>query len=31
MAEHADASLTDLLQRLADCPKAHSSSIYDGS
>jgi hypothetical protein len=28
-AEHGDARLTDLLQTLADCPKARSASIYD--
>jgi hypothetical protein len=27
--EHGDAKLTDLLQALADCPKARSVSIYD--
>ncbi len=27
--EHGDAKLTDLLQTLADCPKARSASIYD--
>jgi hypothetical protein len=29
LEEHGDASLTDLLQALADCPKARSASIYD--
>ncbi len=29
MAEHGDAKLTELLTRLADCPKARSPSIYD--
>jgi hypothetical protein len=28
-AEHGVARLTDLLQALADCPKARSASIYD--
>ena len=27
--EHGDARLTDLLQTLADCPKARSASIHD--
>jgi hypothetical protein len=27
--KHGDARLTDLLQTLADCPKARSASIYD--
>jgi hypothetical protein len=27
--EYGDAKLTDLLQMLADCPKARSPSIYD--
>jgi hypothetical protein len=27
--EHGDARLTDLLQTLANCPKAHSASIHD--
>ena len=27
--EHGDAKLTDLLQTLADCPKARSASIHD--
>ena len=27
--KHGDARLTDLLQMLADCPKARSPSIYD--
>jgi len=27
--EHGDAKLTDLLQTLADCPKARSASIQD--
>jgi hypothetical protein len=27
MAEHSDAKPTDLLQELADCPKARSVSI----
>jgi hypothetical protein len=26
---HGDAKLTDLLQTLADCPKARSASIHD--
>jgi hypothetical protein len=29
MAEHGDAKLTDLLQTLADCPKANSVSVHD--
>jgi hypothetical protein len=29
MAEHGDAKLTDLLIKLADCPKARSVSIHD--
>jgi hypothetical protein len=29
MAEHGDAKMTVLLQRLADCPKARSASVYD--
>jgi hypothetical protein len=29
MAEHGDAKLTDLLQTLANCPKAHSASLHD--
>jgi hypothetical protein len=29
LEEHGDARLTDLLQTLADCPKARSVSIYD--
>ena len=29
MAEHGDAKLTDLLQALANCPKARSVSIHD--
>jgi hypothetical protein len=29
LEEHGDAKLTDLLQALADCPKARSASIYD--
>jgi hypothetical protein len=27
--KHGDARLTDLLQTLADCPKARSANIYD--
>ena len=26
---HGDAKLTDLLQTLANCPKAHSASIHN--
>ena len=29
MEQHGDAKLTDLLQVLADCPKARSVSIHD--
>jgi hypothetical protein len=29
MAQHGDAKLTDLLQTLANCPKARSASIHD--
>ena len=29
MAEHGDAKLTDLLAKLADCPKARSVSVRD--
>jgi hypothetical protein len=29
LEEHGDAKLTDLLQVLADCPRARSASIYD--
>jgi hypothetical protein len=29
MEKHGAAKLTDLLQTLADCPKAHSASIHD--
>jgi hypothetical protein len=29
MEQHGDAKLTDLLQTLADCPKARSASIHD--
>jgi hypothetical protein len=29
MERHGDARLTDLLQTLANCPKARSASIYD--
>jgi hypothetical protein len=29
MEEHGDAKLTDLLQTLAACLKAHSASIHD--
>ena len=29
MEQHGDAKLTDLLQTIADCPKAHSASIHD--
>jgi hypothetical protein len=28
-AQHGDAKLTDLLQTLADCPKARSVSVHD--
>ena len=28
-AQHGDAKLTDLLQKLADCQKARSASIHD--
>lgn len=27
--QHGDAKLTDLLQRLANCPKARSANIHD--
>ncbi len=27
--QHGDAKLTDLLQTIADCPRAHSASIHD--
>jgi hypothetical protein len=27
--QQGDAKVTDLLQELADCPKAHSASIHD--
>ena len=29
MEQHGDAKLTDLLQTLANCPKAGSASIHD--
>ena len=29
LKKHGDARLTDLLQTLADCPKARSTNIYD--
>ena len=29
MEQHGDAKLTDLLQTLANCPKARSASIHD--
>ena len=29
MERHGDAKLTDLLQMLANCPKARSASIHD--
>jgi hypothetical protein len=29
LEEHGDAKLTDLLQALADCPRAKAESIYD--
>jgi len=29
LEKHGDARLTDLLQALADCPKARSASIHD--
>ena len=29
MEQHGDAKLTDLLQTLANCPKANSASIKD--
>jgi hypothetical protein len=29
MELHGDAKLTDLLQTLAECPKARSASIHD--
>ncbi len=29
MAEHGDAKMTDLLQTLANCPKARSANIHD--
>jgi hypothetical protein len=29
MEQHGDAKLTDLLQTLANCPKAHSARIHD--
>jgi hypothetical protein len=29
MEQHGDAKLTDLLQALADCPKARRASIRD--
>jgi hypothetical protein len=27
--QHGDAKLTDLLQTLADCPRARSASVHD--
>src|SRR5271169_3906843 len=29
IAQHGDPKLTDLLETLANCPKARSASIYD--
>jgi hypothetical protein len=29
MEQHGDAKLTDLLQTIANCPKARSASIHD--
>jgi hypothetical protein len=29
MAQHGDPKLTDLLETLANCPKARSASIHD--
>jgi len=29
MAQHGDPKLTDLLEMLANCPKARSASIHD--
>ena len=29
MEQHGDAKLTDLLQTIADCPKARSASVHD--
>ena len=29
MEQHRDAKLPELLYVLADCPKAHSASVYD--
>ena len=29
MEQHCNVKLTDLLLTLANCPKAHSASIYD--
>ena len=29
MEQHGDATLTELLQTLANCPKARSASIHD--
>jgi hypothetical protein len=29
MEQHGEAKLTDLLQTLANCPKARSASIHD--
>ena len=29
MEQHGDAKLTDLLQALADCPRARSVNIHD--
>ena len=29
IVQHGDAKLTDLLQTLTDCPKAHSASVQE--
>jgi hypothetical protein len=29
MEQHGGAKLTDLLSRLADCPRARSASVHD--
>jgi hypothetical protein len=29
IVQHGDAKLTDLLQTLTDCPKAHSARIHN--
>jgi hypothetical protein len=29
IATHGDAKLTDLLMKLADCPKSRSASVHD--